>query len=573
MKLNVVLVVLLLAAGSALAYVYYDNSRRVDSDDYISTLAAINELKRADAELNTLMLKSRYGLQDDYDDLANHSVGLNKTFDALKASAIGRYYANDNDLESLVDEYEEMLNIKNDLVENFKSHNAVLRNSIKYAPGLGEQLIRTLEAQGSDRVEVLKNLNQALYRWALYTSDEQAEIIQANANEVLALMPLFEDQVPLIEYNTHILTVVDEQAQTQQYLQHALDMGTEAMLEKLQSSYTGQYFKRVQQGGKLRYYAVLYGILCLLMALYFIWQLRRSYARLEDKVDERTREINTAYEQLKDSQEQLVQSEKMASLGQMVSGIAHEINTPLAYVNNNVSTVNKLFSNMDRLMQGLGRVYDAAVKRPGNKKTLAADLLEVLRRYRLIDREELVVEAKELLNDSAHGLNNISALVGDLRDFARLDRQDMALFDVREGVNTALKIATSILREHQVALVKEFDDIPLIKCTASKLNQAFLNIITNAAQAMGTSGGTLTIKITSAGDQIVIVFADTGTGMNEQTKAKIFDPFFTTKPVGKGTGLGLSISYTIIKEHNGSIDVVSTENEGTVFTLKLPREA
>ncbi|MBX2809576.1 MAG: hypothetical protein KTR20_13205, partial [Cellvibrionaceae bacterium] len=312
MKLTVFLVALLLVTGSSLAYFYYDNSRRVDSDEYIATLANINELKQADAQLNTLMLKSRYGLQADYDDLANHSVNLNKTFGILKASSISRYYARDNDLETLVGEYEEMLDIKNDLVENFKSHNAVLRNSIKYAPGLGEELISTLERKDSDKVGVLRNLNQALYRWALYTSDEQAEIIQSNANAVLGLMPLFDDQVPVIEYNTHILTVVEEQAQTQQYLEHALGMGTEAMLEKLQSSYTQQYFNVVQQGNKLRYYGVLYGIFCLCIALYFVWLLRRSYARLEDKVDERTLEINTAYEKLKDSQKQLVQSEKMA---------------------------------------------------------------------------------------------------------------------------------------------------------------------------------------------------------------------------------------------------------------------
>lgn len=581
MKINILLVVLLVLVGLGIGYKYYDNSRVVNSDSYVSTLSVINELKHADSDLNTLVLKSRYGLQDDYDDLANRSVELNKTFDELKESDITLYYSRSKELENVVRQYEEALILKTDLVENFKSHNAVLRNSIKYAPILGERLIAMLDdkqgeqGEQDEQVETLKKLNQALYRWALYTTEEEARIIQANARSVLDLMPLFENQVPVIEYNAHVLTVVDEQAQTQKYLENALGLQTQTLLSSLESSYTEQYLALVDQTSKLRYVTLLYGLICLLAASYFVWLLRRSYGRLEQKVEERTREINEAYEKLQDSQEQLVQSEKMASLGQMVAGIAHEINTPLAYVNNNVSVVKRFFVSVGQLMQGLGKVYqDMLQPQPAqNKRKLAADLTRVLKQYKSLYRDEMIDEAKELLVDSAHGLENISDLVTDLRDFARLEKQELSNFDVRDGLQSTLKIAGSVLKEHDVEVVRKYAAVPELDCVPSKLNQVFLNIITNAAQAMPDEGGSLTITVKEQGNNVVISFEDSGMGMNDEVRAKVFDPFFTTKPVGEGTGLGLSISYTIIKEHGGTIDVLSSEGEGATFTITLPLKA
>ncbi len=574
MKINVLLLSLLLITGIALGVFYHKNAEESAHENYMVSVNLMNQLKQTDAGLNVLLLKSRYGLQADYDELARKSVLLSDSFSKLKKSNIARYLDTDVPLADALREYEEQINLKIDLVESFKSHNAVLRNSIKYAPPLGDELISTLENKPEGDASLLKKINQALYRWSLYGDKEQADIIQDNVRKILDLLPLFSNEIPLLEYNSHVIAVVDEQEQTQNYLQNALAIDSEKTLSKLDGLYTENYLVSSANDGQLRSYAIIgYGLLALFVAFYFAMKLRGSYTQLEDKVKDRTQQINSAYKEVKESQEQLIQSEKMASLGQMVAGIAHEINTPLGYVNNNVSIVNNLFISMDTLMKGLGGVYGEAVKKPNNKEALSKQVVQVLRQYHRMKQDDIVSEAKELLDDSSHGLNDISELVKNLRSFSRLDRQLIERFDVCEGLDNTLKIASSILKQSNVSVVKDYNEDVFLECNPSKLNQVFLNIITNAAQAIPETGGQLTISVKKIDDTVNIIFSDTGEGMDAETRAKIFDPFFTTKPIGEGTGLGMSISYKIVKEHRGQIEVQSEKDEGATITLSFPYQS
>ncbi|MFT6255275.1 MAG: signal transduction histidine kinase [Granulosicoccus sp.] len=266
----------------------------------------------------------------------------------------------------------------------------------------------------------------------------------------------------------------------------------------------------------------------------------------------------------------MIQSEKMASLGQMVAGIAHEINTPLGYVNNNVSIVNDFFSDIERLMLKLGDLYDEAIKKPYDKVIFKNLIVKVLKHYHHLNKDGAVDEAKELLDDSSHGLKDIAELVTNLRSFSRLDRQAIDQFDVCDGLDSALKIANSILKESNVDVVKSYGENAVIECNPSKINQVFLNVITNAAQAIPKVGGQITINVEKISDTVSITFTDTGEGMSAETRAKIFDPFFTTKPVGEGTGLGMSIIYKIVQEHKGQIEIESDQGQGTTVKLLFP---
>ena len=192
--------------------------------------------------------------------------------------------------------------------------------------------------------------------------------------------------------------------------------------------------------------------------------------------------------------------------------------------------------------------------------------------YSELQIEEVFDESQELLKDSNHGLKEISGLVQGLKDFSRLDRQSTEHIDVHNCIENSLKIAASKLRENQVTVEKNFATLPKITCTPSKLNQLFLNIITNAAYAMKESGGTLTVYTEKEDDNIEVYFKDEGVGMNEETLKKLFDPFFTTKPIGDGTGLGMSISYKIVRAHNGDITATSEPGKGTTFCITLPIE-
>jgi len=573
MRISVVLVFLLAILGIALGVFSYKNYKEFSSQRYLEGLSLVNQLRHADADLNILLLKSRYGLQADYDDMAKKTVFLNDGLSTLRSEYLQNYLASDLDFSNVFKEYEEQLLLKMDLVESFKSHNAVLRNSIKYAPPLGDELILELESKDNDLVELLKKINRALYRWSLYGDKEQAKIIQENSRNILDLVPAFDNDTPLLEYNSHLIAVVDEQEQTQGYLNNALSINTENTLASVDGLYTSLYLSQSVEAGKVRTYAMIaYGMMAALVALYFAWLLRKNYTDLEGKVDQRTLQINKAYSELKESQEQLVQSEKMASLGQMVAGVAHEINTPLGYVNNNVSIVSSLFTSMEILMKSLGNVYKEALNKPHNKEALRDHLVQSLKKYHRMEQDGIVTEAKELLEDSSHGLSDISELVKNLRSFSRLDRQTVEQFDIADGLNNTLKIASSIIKKSNLNIVKNYSDLVFLECNPSKLNQVFLNIITNAAQAMPENGGQLTIDVEKIGDNVEISFTDSGEGMDDEAKAKIFDPFFTTKPVGEGTGLGMAISYKIVREHKGQIEVTSAKGEGATITLTFPLE-
>ena len=181
---------------------------------------------------------------------------------------------------------------------------------------------------------------------------------------------------------------------------------------------------------------------------------------------------------------------------------------------------------------------------------------------------ESIAEFDMLLADTEYGLTQIAELVMSLKDFSRVDRSQSQLFDINEGIETALKICNSQLKDG-VNVTRMFAELPQINCAPSQLNQVFLNLITNAAQAMDGKGQ-ICIRTSLHENDVEVAISDTGSGMDEETRAHIFEPFFTTKPVGKGTGLGLSIVFRIIEDHGGSIRVESELGKGTEFFIRLP---
>ena len=293
-----------------------------------------------------------------------------------------------------------------------------------------------------------------------------------------------------------------------------------------------------------------------------------------------TGESEDALKKMQASQAQVIQTTKLASLGQMVAGVAHEINTPLGFVKSNVEVVGDLLDDYRALVQQ----YDVAVQyclQPvdlifsadkASLEKLVKHVEEARRKLfearAAVEKSPLLTDAKELLGDASEGLSQLSTLVLNLKGFSRVDRDGMDTMDLNEGVESALMIAQHQMRD-RVKVVKHLQPLPKVKCMASQINQVFLNLITNAAQAID-GDGTLTIESRADANNVEISFSDTGCGIPDDVLPKIFDPFFTTKPVGEGTGLGLSIVHKIVKSHGGSIKVRTTPKKGTTFTVILP---
>ncbi|NTV46187.1 MAG: GHKL domain-containing protein [Chlorobiales bacterium] len=324
-------------------------------------------------------------------------------------------------------------------------------------------------------------------------------------------------------------------------------------------------------------------------------QLRTSQAELEkysegleDLVATRTTELRASQEELahinenlellvekrtkelKDSHAQLIQSEKMGSLGQMVAGLAHEINTPLAFVQSNVTELQLAQKDLTDLAERFMKTHRALMDDGANLEELLIENHSILESVNI----DFFKEGTQLFHESYEGLERIKDLIVNLKNFSRLDEADMKDTDINASLDSTLKIAHNFLK-HRVTVVKEYGELPIVRGYPSQLNQVFLNLITNAAQACEKQDnpdakGVVTIRTAYSDSRVVIDVSDNGVGIPPENLKKIFEPFFTTKPVGSGTGLGLSIVYKIIEQHNGTISVNSTVGKGTTFQIVLP---
>ena len=292
---------------------------------------------------------------------------------------------------------------------------------------------------------------------------------------------------------------------------------------------------------------------------------------LEDKsreLFESNQRLLAEHKTLKRTQTQLVQSEKMASLGQLAAGIAHEINNPIGYVASNLATLSDyvtVFSNLLNLYNELSNSVRASKQ---------ADVAPVLQQIDSIRQEEdfdyILEDVQELLSESADGMVRVRDIVQNLKSFVRLDEASIKEVDLNDSIDSTLKVADNELKYH-CEVVRNYGDLPLVHCNAGQLNQVFLNLLMNAAQAM-TEQGTITIQTSVDGANVTVRISDNGSGISARYLPRIFDPFFTTKPVGEGTGLGLSVSYNIIEQHCGRITVASEVGVGTEFSIQLPVE-
>ena len=302
--------------------------------------------------------------------------------------------------------------------------------------------------------------------------------------------------------------------------------------------------------------------------------IREQNVVLELKVNERThelsesnQELNSTLENLKQTQTQLVESEKMASLGQLTAGIAHEINNPINFVTSNI---NPLKRDIEMVLNAL-----TVIENVGLSDVSTDDKLKQIKEYKEeLDFDYLTSEIRHLIKGINEGATRTAEIVKGLRFFSRLDEDDLKLADINEGLESTMVIANNLLN-NKIKVVKELGDLPKVECYPGKLNQAFLNIISNAVYAIqkrfgNDLGGEIALITSHDKKDVFIRIKDNGIGMDANTQKKLFEPFFTTKDVGEGTGLGMSIAYNIIKKHNGIINVNSALGEGTEFILQIP---
>jgi two-component system, NtrC family, sensor kinase len=269
------------------------------------------------------------------------------------------------------------------------------------------------------------------------------------------------------------------------------------------------------------------------------------YGRLQKELSKERNDLQRTLTELREKEAQLVHAEKMAGLGKLVAGVAHELNNPIGFIYANMGHFERYVGSLKEICERAGVSGDDGAS-----------------------AEKAFATLEKLITSCSGGAQRIKEIVLGLRTFSRLDEAERKSIDIHEGIDSTLTLLEHHMKE-RVEIVKNYGSLPMIECYAGQLNQVFMNLLTNAADAI-EGEGKVTISTEHDGEMATIAFSDTGKGMSEAVRLQVFDPFYTTKDVGSGTGLGLSISYGIIEKHGGSIEVESEEGEGTTFRIRVP---
>ena len=545
----------------------YDKTQAVDLRKQNEILGFLRELKEIDGRWDVDVLRARIEFGSNDLPASNRAAAVSKALQDLGAALQNTHSAA---LSAGLPELNNAILQKVELVEKFKAENrntkdalqAVLKGAVELSAQAAELQLRSPELE-----QALSRLaaTAPLYYWL--AQDPQRMSLESAAAQLHMIPDALRDKAAGLD--AAVQALLKHKPAEQALFSKLAFLTSGPRLDTLTFSFSRELEATLQDKERYRVYLVAYASALLILLAYLGAKLKAANVSLEHRVQERTRELSEALKHLKESEAQLIQSEKMSSLGQMVAGVAHEINTPLAYVKNSLGTVADKLPDLSTAIERCEQLL-ALLQAGGNANAEELNRLFALVSSQIaqLKQQHVLEELNKLVKDGLYGTGQVAEIVGNLKDFSRLDRSKVTSFNLNEGLNSTLLLAKHLLKS--VTVNKQFSDIPEIHCAPSQINQVFLNLITNATQAMETGNGTLTLTTRSNGDGVEVEIADNGKGIAPEVLPKIFDPFFTTKEIGKGTGLGLSISYKIIQQHGGRITVKSRVGAGTKFTVWVP---
>lgn len=557
-------------------------SQGVNSNDYLARLAHLRKINELDVQFNQSMLQARVSTLAQFNYKSSQIVrqlghaldGLNKGPVALR----GLSPKLDQALDRFINTAENKAGLAYDFVARNLQINGQLTGSMAAVPVDVNALVAATNKADTDKV---RSLASQLQMQVVVFGVTPAPTNKAEIHALLKqLKQIGSSQTPA--YNAALSKLQSSSEDTIsakdaliKRLGNFLSLPTASQLRTVEQDYIDWHQQQTAIANRYRILLAAYaGFLLLVLAALGLRLLRsfreldRANETLEAQVEARTHELSEALNGLKASQSQLIQSEKMASLGQMVAGVAHEINTPLGYARSNAEIVRSSLGDLRKLCAAQGHALRLINTGAANDEEIAQALTSAHALSESLDADALGEDLDSLLADTNHGLSQIGELVAGLKDFSRVDRSRTDLFNINDGLDAALKIARNQLK-HRIEVVRSYNEVPDIECSPSQLNQVFLNLLVNAAQAI-EGEGRVYLHTKAESDAVSVRIVDTGSGMDETLRQRIFEPFFTTKPVGKGTGLGLSIVFRIIEDHGGRIEVHSTPGKGSAFAIRLP---
>ena len=550
-------------------------------------LARLRELREIDARWDADVQRSATERDAAGGPLLDRRAALDSTLRRLTETA---REASSKALSASLFQISLTMRQKGQLVEQFKTGNAAARNaldgSLQATREIGE-LMATLKPQGSPVDVALARIASAapLYFWLTREAlqreieaallDVQQGVAALAATPPAALPPASTEALlaKSAQLSETLAALLARKPAEQKLASQIAALPAGARIGTLTASLERELDASLQEKDIYRAYLIGYAGALLILLGWLVFKLRAANVSLERRVQQRTAELSDALQHLKESEAQLIHSEKMSSLGQLVAGVAHEINTPLAYVKNSLGTVADKLPQLGGALDSTERLLSLLQSGDANPDQLSKQFALVSQQLATLKQQGVVDELGTLVKDGLYGTGQMAEIVGNLKDFSRLDRSKVTLFNLNEGLSSTLLLAKHLLKS--VTVEKNFGALPDVVCSPSQINQVFLNLVTNAAQAQEGMAAAKIILNTRAAqfngrDGVTVEVIDNGKGIPAEVMPKIFDPFFSTKEIGKGTGLGLSISYKIIEQHGGRIEVESAPGKGTRFSVHLP---
>ena len=559
-------------------------ARPIDPSSYNEIVGTLRDLKQLNADWDVAVLRTRIGDETGHDRVSGPLPDIAKMQERVVQTSAAYWSAlGDADagrrLKPLEDKLAVAFQAKIDAVAQYKSHNATLLSSAHFLPTAAMQMSQAAAASdmSADNQAKLWQASNALLAGAMGFIQAPSDALRSRLTRSVASITMLTrgESESVSRAGTalaeHVHIVLNQQDLVRQLLAQVAALPVAKAIDELTDAEAAENQRVLAATQQYQLWLEIYAGFLVVVLLLLVWRLLaifRALGRSHADLERSNRE-------LRDSQMHLVQSEKMSSLGQMVAGIAHEINTPLAYVKGTFAVLREQTGVFRKLAQDT-LTFTRMMREPyRDQRQMNAQFRAVESASQVVAEGQVLHEIETLLTEGIHGMNQISDIIANLRNFSRLDREKVTSFSVEQGLDNTLMLARNML-QNTIDVRKDYGHVLSVPGSPSQINQVFLNIITNAAHAMPALGerpgpNVITLRTRMAGNKTVrIDIQDNGKGIPENVLPKIFDPFFTTKPVGRGTGLGLSISYKIVEEHGGRILVDSREGKGTTFSILLP---